>query len=432
MEKLTNHDSERMTLSCALVDGYMPDRTAGSLQRALALLKPEDFDDARHGAIWKTMQALQAAGSPIEGSTVKAELERASEWESIGWDYFFEILDMAPTSTSLLFHATNVRDHSNRRRLRSAGLELSSAAGRPDLGSTSELIARTEGALREIPRSVGGLPGKTLGELVREYFTLKPEDIRTLKTGFDDLDFYTHGLWPGQLVTIAARPGLGKTVLAMNLAVRAAAKDLRVLFFSLEMTREELNHRILAAESSVHLDTVRAATATGYDSDRIARAAEKIAPYDLTIFDKATQAKDDIFETARSRHAERAVGLVVVDYLQLVQVPGNDTRAQEIADVTRAMKQLAKDLGCPVVALSQLNRNAERDERPPRLADLRESGAIEQDSDVVLLIHRPDPKDDTQRDIIIAKQRNGPTGTFTLAFNGKFCRFENLVFKPLE
>ena len=429
-DPLVDLHAEQALLSCAMVDAYEQFSLA-ELRKLLSLLQPEDFSDPRHQAVWRAAISVANAGGPIEGGAIRGAMERLGSLDAVDSDYFWSLADLMPTSTTLAYYGGIVRDLAAKRRLRDAGRIIAEQAAAGGEESASTLIADAEGRIREIPTGATTLKPRPLRELLDEFaaeLATGHVSARTVATGLADLDrLLAGGLWPGQLVTVAARPGMGKTTLALGIASHAAfTLRRRVAFFSMEMRARELTDRILCVRANVDLGAVRERSAVGYDRERLEAAMIDLGDRDLRFYDEASQRVDQIAEAARGSHREKPLDLVVVDYLQLVLTAGKDTRAQEVADVTRGLKALAGEIGVPVLALSQLNRNAERDDRPPRLSDLRESGAIEQDSDVVLMLHRLKQEEGEARtpyDLIVGKQRNGPTDTLRLGFDASRVRF---------
>ncbi|RDV84593.1 replicative DNA helicase [Ammonifex thiophilus] len=413
-----------------------------TLSRVEELVRPEDFYEEAHRAIYEAMLELEEKSLPIDLITVTEHLRREGKLEKAGGAaYVASLVDVVPTAAHAEHYAKLVRDKALLRslvevatRIRDLGLE--------EAGDARQLLSEAERWLAELSAAEVESSFVALSEVLEAVLQHLEESYRYrgkklgLPTGFEELDGLLSGLWPQDLIILASRPGMGKTSLALSISLNVAREvALPVGFFSLEMSREQLIQRLLAAEARVDHRRVRTAEFTDEDWVRLSQAAARLAPLPLYIDDTPGLSVRDLRARARRLKAQAGgLGLVVVDYLQLVQPPRRmENRQQEIAFVSRSLKHLAKELNCPVLALSQLSRAPEtRQDKRPQLSDLRESGSLEQDADVVMFIYREDYyRPDTDKpgvaEIIVAKQRNGPTGTAELAFLREYTCFVTLA-----
>ena len=433
-------EAEQAVLGGLLLDPSAWDNVAD-------VLTADDFYRADHKLIFQAIATLAATSKPTDVVTVVGELERRSELEQAGGQITVLTLSRdTPTAANVRAYADIVRERSILRQLVTAGSEIASAVFNNDGETARELVDKAEQKVFEIAEM--GFRGKQGAQAVRallpgvidqidEAFA-NPDSLRGLPTGFADFDKMTGGLRPGDLVIVAVRPSMGKTTLAVNMAEYAALhtrdKPASVAIFSMEMPSEQVITRMLSSIGGVPLHNLRSGKISDDDWVRITSATSQLS--EAKIFIDETPALSPTELRARSRRVKREHGLdlIVVDYLQLMQVPGNkENRATEISEISRGLKVLAKELSCPVIALSQLNRGVEqRENKKPVMSDLRESGAIEQDADMILLIYREEVYDrqTTKKgiaEIDLVKHRNGEIGTFVLTFQGQFTRFANYV-----
>ncbi|BEQ15413.1 replicative DNA helicase [Desulfoferula mesophila] len=396
-------------------------------------LKPGDLYDRRHGFIYEAMLALYERNQPVDEITLTSRLADEGRLEAVGGPaYLAELADIMLAPAHVEHYAAQVREKAEARAFIAAaykGIELVQKAN----GDLSEVLEQAEaGIFAANKRGSAGGPaplGQGLKALLEEMGTRKKPGI---PTGFPSLDRLTLGLHPGDLAVVAGRPGMGKSAFAVQVARNIAADGMPVVVFSLEMSREQLQQRLLAGEAGVAFQKIRAQQLYGEHWSLITKAAEVLHALPLLIDDSPALSVLQIRSRARRVAAKGRLGLVVVDYLQLARAPKakEAKREEEVAEVSRSLKALAKELHCPVMALSQLNRKVEersdKDKRP-RLSDLRESGAIEQDADLIAFIYRPGvytkDKSDQSAEIIVEKQRNGPTDTAHLLFEGPYVRF---------
>jgi len=405
----------------------------------LELLRTGDFYRESHRKIFRAMIELADRSEPVDIITLSECLKNRGELEAVGGSaYLASLNDFVPTAANISYYARIVREKSILRHLINAATEVATK-GYDGTGNVEELLDSAERAIFDITEQrikgsfvkVGDMMKDSI-KMVEKLFERKTM-ITGVPTGFKDLDTKTAGLQPADLIIVAARPGMGKTAFSLNIASHAAFSGYGVVVFSLEMAKEQLALRLLCSEARVDNSKVR----TGYLSDRdfpkLATAAGRL--HDALIFIDDTPAISVLELRAKARRIardrEKKLGLIIVDYLQLMRGTGAaQNREQEISEISRSLKALAKELNVPVLAVSQLNRRVEdRNDKTPQLSDLRESGAIEQDADVIAFIYREaayNPKsDDNTATITIAKQRNGPTGDLTLTFLREFTRFED-------
>ncbi len=428
-----NLEAEMSVLSAMLIHR---DATVEVLQR----LEPDDFYKQAHRTIFEAMRDLHDRDSEIDSITLAEELDRRGALEAVGGRaYLLTLADYVPTAASVLHHADIVRSRSVLRRL----IDVCTDVTRRAFDGAEEaraLLDEAEKEILEIARDEDVGEPQGMRDLVWETFK-RIESFRGrhgtctgIPTGFIDLDDYTSGLQPGELIVIAARPSMGKTSLALNIMERASAAGHAAAFFSLEMTSDQVTQNLLCATARVNAHRLRRGTISNEDFQRLQEAASEI--YNRRIFIDETPGISilNLRTKARRLKQKEDIQIVFVDYLQLVSAGARvDSRQQEISVISRSLKALAKELEVPVVALSQLNRAVEqREDHRPRMSDLRESGAIEQDADVVMMLHREDYYRETEEnrglaELILAKQRNGPTGTVKLRFFREFMRFESFV-----
>ncbi len=412
--------------------------SADAMADVVEILEADDFYRSAHAKIYSTVRNLFAHGEPVDVLTVVEALRKQGTLDEVGGRlYILDLVDQVPTPAGAAHYARIVADAALRRRL------IGAAADIIDMGYTGardadQIADEAEQRIYNVARREDRDETAQLRDLVDQAM-LDLEAIQNresaytgLASGFRDLDDLTSGLQEGNLVVIAARPGVGKSSLAMNIARNVAVADHSVAVFSLEMSRTEIGMRMLCAEARVPWDRIRSKKVGPDDWMRVVSAAEVLHDAPLHIVDSGNVNIVDIRAKARRMHTGRTgLSLIIVDYLQLMTSPQArrpDNRQQEVAEISRSLKLLAKELRIPVVALSQLNRNPEaRADKRPQLSDLRESGAIEQDSDVVMFIHRDDndPEKKRQAEIIIAKHRNGPTGSVVLNFEPSLTQFRN-------
>jgi replicative DNA helicase len=413
------------------------------INHALELIKPHDFFREAHRTIFDKMVALSEHSRAIDLVTLREELARSGQLDAVGGPaYIASLVDGVPRTTNVGHYAAIVKEKATRRSLILAANRILASAYSGE-EEADELLDDAERAVFEIADSGLRSGFVSLSQLVHEGFhTIEKLQERKglvsgVSTGFDQLDEMTSGLQPSDLIIVAARPSMGKTSFTLNVAGHVGTTtDMTVGFFSLEMSKEQLFMRMLTSEARIDAHRFRAGFLSEQDYARLTGALAKLDRANVFIDDSASIGVLEMRAKARRLKAEHGLNLLVVDYIQLMQGHGRvENRQQELASISRSLKGLAKELQVPVVALSQLSRapDARADHRP-QLSDLRESGALEQDADLVLFIYREDQyerKDETDgvAEIIIGKQRNGPTGMVKLAFIKEHTRFENLEWR---
>jgi replicative DNA helicase len=416
--------------------------SAEAIADVVEVLHPDDFYRGAHRKLFETMRAVYARGDPVDVITTTEELKRTGLLDDVGGPlYVRDLGDQVPTPAGAAHYARIVAQAALLRRL------ISAAADIMDLGYSSpedpETVAdEAEQRIYEVARRDDKDQVAQVRDLIDEaMMTLESIQNREAQyegvpTGFRDLDALTSGMQEGNLIVVAARPGVGKSSFVTNLA-RNVAVDSRepVALFSLEMSRWEIGMRLLCGEARVPWDRIRNKRVGAEDWSNIVQAAEKLHDAPLSIVDSGNVTIVDIRARARRLATrQQGLGVIVVDYLQLMSHHRRvDNRQQEIAEISRSLKLLAKELKIPVIAVSQLNRDPERrQDKRPQLSDLRESGAIEQDSDVVIFIHRDDSDQSVKgmANLIVAKHRNGPTGDIPLTFLPSLTQFKNFTPGP--
>jgi len=410
---------------------------------AAEVLTRNDFYREPHRRIFEAMSALAERSQPIDLVTLKDELIKASALEGVGGAaYLASLLDGVPRITNVEHWSRIIKEKAVLRNLIHASTRIVQECYEAE-DDPALLLDRAEKAIFDIAehRIRQGFVG--IREIVKESFrtidqlSQSKELVTGIPTGFVDLDEKTSGLQKGDLIIVAARPAMGKTSLCLNIAQYASIKTGETVgIFSLEMAKEQLVLRMLCSDARVDSHRLRTGNLQEKDWARLAKAYADLSASKIFIDDSATLTPLEMRAKCRRLKAEHGLGMVVVDYLQLVSGSGRvENRQQEISSISRSLKGLAKELSVPVVALSQLSRAPEtRTEKRPQLSDLRESGALEQDSDIVIFIFREEEYKATDEnrgiaELIIGKQRNGPTGTVRLAFIKEFTRFENLEWR---
>lgn len=410
-----------------------------ALNEVMDKLDPDDFYVPAHEAIFEAVRTLYNTNQAIDAITVSEELRRSGSLERVGGlGFVTRLLDIVPSAANVEYYAGIVLEHSQRRQLIRAGSAVTDLALRLDDEIAAVLDRAEQTILGVAERKVGAgihpigpLFFSTLEQL--EALEARGSDVTGLSTGFRDLDRKLTGLHPANLVIIAARPAMGKSALTANIATHVAVKErLPVAFFSLEMSKEEVAQRMLCSEARIDSMKLRTGQIGEAAWPRLTDAAGRL--YDAPVFvdDSPVVTVTDIRAKCRRLKRQHGLGLVVVDYLQLMQGAVRENRQQEIAEISRALKNLARELEVPIIAVSQLNRNLEsRDNKRPRLGDLRESGSLEQDADIVMFIYRDEyynPGGDKQgiAEVDVAKHRAGSTGVVEMTFMPEFTKFSDL------
>ncbi len=411
-------------------------------------LIPEDFYRHEHRLIYQALSELAKRYKPLDAVTVSEHLEANGRLQDTGGlPYLAGLVQDTPGASNILAWADIVREHSIRRQLIRAGAQIIEKGYAKDGTDTGEMLDQAEREVFQIAErrrhndkvgvQVADLVGTAVEEIQRRS---EGQDTAGLPTGLHRFDDRTTGLHPGDLVILAARPAMGKTSLAMNWVEHAAMiKKVPAAVFSMEMPALQLAQRLISSHGRINQEGLRKGQLNPEEWGRINSAATTLRESVIIIDDTPALSPTELRARARRMKREHKIGLIMVDYLQLMQVPNSsENRTNEIAEISRSLKALAKELELPVIALSQLNRSVEqRDNKRPRMSDLRESGGIEQDADLIVFIYRdeyynPDSIDKGVSEVIIAKQRNGPTGTIRAAFLGQYTRFENLATEYMD
>lgn len=413
--------------------------SADAANIALEKLHAEDFYTPAHQQVFEAIQVLFDANEPIDAVTVSEHLRRDGSLDRMGGiDFLTRLLDAVPTSSNIDYYAGIVEEHALRRKLMKVGGQIGSIATEMT-DPIDEVVDRAEQAVFAVSdRKVGdGLApiDNLLGPAIEKAEDLqrKGSEITGIPTGFRDLDRKLAGLHPTNLIVVASRPGMGKTALALNIAQHVAVADHPVAIFSLEMSREEVVTRMLCAAGRIDSQKLRTGRLSETDFSKLSTAASTLYKKPIYVDDSPGLTVTEIRAKSRRLRRKPGLGLVIVDYLQLMQGSGGENRQQEIAIISRSLKNLARELNVPILALSQLNRSLEsREDKRPRLGDLRESGAIEQDSDVVMFIYRDEyynPENQESRgvaEIVIAKHRQGAVGKVDMTFMPEFTLFGDM------
>ncbi len=426
----------------AVLGGLMLDQRAWD--QIADAVSSDDFYRPDHRLIFSAIEALVERDQPPDAVTVSEYLKRTTQLEAAGGvDYIAQLVEDTPSAANIRAYARIVRERSMLRQLIEIGGDIAASAHDQEGRTVDELVDLAEQRVFEIAdrgqrRGAGFRPLKQiLPETIDRLDVLSHTEgeITGISTGFADMDQMTAGLQRGDLIIVAGRPSMGKTTFAMNIAENAAiGNQVPTAIFSMEMSSEQLSFRMIGSIGRVNQSRLRTGKLSEEDWSRIDSAVSMMSNAPIFIDDGAGLSPTEMRARARRLKREHGLGLIVVDYLQLMQVAGTkENRATEISEISRSLKALAKELDVPVIALSQLNRSVEqRTDKKPVMSDLRESGAIEQDADLIVFIYREEVYEaDTPRkgiaDIIIGKQRNGPVGEFHLTFLGEFTKFENLV-----
>ncbi len=428
----------------SVLGGLMLDHQAW--ERVSEILAAEDFYHPAHRIVFSILQNLANRDRPFDAVVAMEALKTAGQLEAMGGEaYLYELQHNTPSAANIKTYAEIVREKSVLRQLIKASTEIIESAYSPQESTANELLDTAERKVFHIsetqrvhgsgPVRVDSLLKKAVDHIDKLHQS--GTHITGTSTGYTDLDNLTSGLQPADLVIVAGRPSMGKTAFAMNIAEHVAIKDCTkpVLVFSMEMPGESLALRLLSSHGRIDQQNMRSGNFTDSDWPRIGSAVNLLSETKLFIDD--TPALNPMELRSRARRVARehgGLGLIVIDYLQLMQSEGHrDNRVAEISEISRSLKTLAKELHVPVIALSQLNRGLEqRQDKRPVMSDLRESGAIEQDADVIMFIYRDEVYNQNTPDkglaeIIISKQRNGPIGKVKLTFLGKYTRFENYI-----
>ena len=431
-----NTEAEASILGSVLID-------SDAIVKIADIIRPEDFYDERHARIYEAILQLYERHSPIDVLTLSDQLRSTGMLDMVGGaSYITELTNFVPTATHADRYAEIIAQKSMRRRLIKASQSIAEL-GFDETQSLQELIENAETRLFEVSQQHIKQDISSIENILSSSFDRLDElhkdkgKLRGVPTGYKDLDNVLAGLQPSDLFILAARPSMGKTAFSLNLAHNVALKaKMPVLIFSLEMSKEQLVDRLLAAESGVNAWNLRTGNLSDSDFEKIGHAMGALSEAQIFIDDSAGISVSDMRTKARREAHQRELGLIIVDYLQLMsggaRFSSDSNRVQEISEISRGLKGIARELNVPVIALSQLSRSVDsRSPAIPVLSDLRESGSIEQDADVVAFVYRedyynPDTENKNITKILIKKHRNGPTGDVDLYFDREKQRFRSL------
>lgn len=431
------HDilAEKSLIGCLIIDGGAFDEIADLSMRK------EDFFHPQYGIIFEALKTLAIEQKPIDFITICSKLNETNKLDIVGGkDTILSIVEDQASAANMYHYAKIVKDKANIRGIIHTANKIAEK-GMQHVGRVDDFISDVESSFFRLTNDAKSGGMQRLNDCLKtnikmlEDASLRPGEILGLSTGYKKLDELLLGMQAGQLIVLAARPAMGKTVLGLNVAINSCARSgLPIAIFSLEMLSHELSLRILSRQSRVDSKKMKRKDFLDTDLRNIGRAIQELSTMPIFINDAGDVALSDIQSYCRKIKSEHGLGMVMIDYLQLMRSHSNNpSREQQISEISRGLKSMAKELQCPVLALSQLNRGVEtRPNKRPTTADLRESGAIEQDADIVMFIYRdevynPDTKDKGIAEIIIGKNRSGETGTVKLAFIGMHSSFEELA-----
>jgi replicative DNA helicase len=434
-----SEDAEQAVLGAMMID-------TDAIMRASEIVDDTMFYREAHRRVFRAMMALTERREVVDPLTLTDEMARRGELDaSGGGEYISSLIDAVPTAANVEYHARIVREKAMLRRLIEVSTSIVSEAFAART-TAAEMLDAAEHKILQLSQARGSVDFTRIKELLWpsmeriEALSKGGKTITGVPSGFADLDDITSGFQPSELIIVAARPAMGKTSFCLNLAQHAAIEhNIPIAFFSLEMSKESLVQRLLTSEARIDAQRLRKGLLRDDDFPRLARAAGILSSAPIYIDDSAGISLLEMRSRARRLKVDSGVGMVIVDYLQLIQGPSSaENRQQEISQISRSLKALAKELAVPVIALSQLSRAPEQrtgESKRPQLSDLRESGAIEQDADLVVFLFRPEvyegPTDkdgnslEGRSEVIVGKQRNGPIGTVNLYFHKNYTRFES-------
>jgi len=437
---------QNLEAEMSVLGGVMLENEA--LNRALEVLTPVDFYRESHRKIFKALISLSEKNEPADLVTLTAELNKRGDLEDVGGGtYLATLVDYVPTAANITYYCKLVKEKSVARKLIEVSTDIATKGY--EGGDMEEILDQAEKSIFEIAENRIRPSYYPVRDILKDTFKTieklydRKELVTGVPTGYHDLDKMTAGLQPSDLVIIAGRPSMGKTAFALNLveyATTHADNKLPAVVFSLEMSKEQMVQRLLCSVAKVDAGRLRTGHLGESDWPKLTMAAGQLSEARIFIDDTPAISVLELRSKARRLKAEHGLGMIIVDYLQLMRGSNSENRQQEISEISRSLKALAKELQLPVIALSQLNRSLEsRTDKRPMMADLRESGAIEQDADVIMFVYREavycddcksrektcEKGHDKDAEVIIGKQRNGPIGIVHLTFRGEFTRFEN-------
>jgi replicative DNA helicase len=436
-----SQEAEQSVLGALMLDNRAWDRIADRLGA-------EDFYRGDHRLIFSVMEQLIERRQPLDVLTLSEALKSREQLSAVGGEaYLYELAKNTPSAANIVAYADIVREQSVLRQLIATGTDITDNAFNPEGREIKELLDDAEQRVFRIaeqkgrgsgPVEIGTLLARATDRIDALYHSAG--SLTGVSSGYADLDEMTSGLQPGDLIIIAGRPSMGKTAISVNIAEHAAIKgSVPVLIFSMEMPAESLVMRMLSSLGSIDQHRVRTGKLKDEDWPRITAGIEMLSETKLFIDDTPALTPSEVRSRARRLAREHGqLGLVVIDYLQLMQVPGSkENRAVEVSEISRQLKALAKELKAPIIACSQLNRSLEsRTDKRPVMSDLRESGSLEQDADLILFVYRDEVYNEEtaekgKAEIIIAKHRNGPIGKIFLTFRGQYTRFDNFAYEDV-
>ena len=443
-EKVPPHnlEAERAVLGDCLLD-------ADALTLAVDSLRSDDFYDAVHRLVFDVICEMSSKSKAVDPLTVMEELSKKNLLESVGGQAFIaELVDAVPTTANVEYHIRIVKDKAVHRRLIQVGTEIAKMGYAEDK-ELEEILDEAERAVFEVTQSGNKAFFRRISDVlaptfknIEERFHSPSAKVNGVPSGFNDFESLTGGFQPGSLNIVAARPSMGKTALALGIALNAAVEhSIPVLIFSLEMSAEQLVLRMLGSRAKINIHDLKTGVFHESSWHDLAEAAGELSGAPIFIDDSSVLSTLELRARSRrfkSQYVKDGLGLIIVDYLQLMHLPKRiENKQQEVAEISRSLKAVARELDLPLMALSQLSRAVEqRNEKRPQLSDLRDSGAIEQDADLVILLYRPgyyeSPSgelEDPTAEVILAKHRNGPTGTVNLIFQKEYARFVNKAFE---
>jgi replicative DNA helicase len=439
-EDLGRRPPQDIAAEQSVLGGMMLSKDA--IADVVEVVRAVDFYRPAHEIVFDAITDLYGRGEPADAVTVADELTKQGQLSRIGGPaYLHELLSSVPTAANAGYYARIVRERSVLRKLVEAGTRIVQLGYAPEGGDVEDLVNAAQAEIYAVTERRTTEDYLPLSEVIEgtideiEASGHRGDGMIGIPTGFADLDQLTNGLHSGQMVVIAARPAVGKSTVGLDIARSAAIhNDLTTVIFSLEMSRNEITMRLLSAEARIPLQNMRKGTMREEDWTRLARTMGEVNEKPLFIDDSPNMSLMEIRAKCRRLKQRHDLKLVIVDYLQLMTSGKRvESRQQEVSEFSRALKLLAKEIEVPVIAISQLNRGPEqRTDKKPQMSDLRESGSIEQDADMVILLHREDMYEKEspragEADFIVAKHRNGPTDTITVAFQGHYSRFVDMA-----
>lgn len=439
-EDLGRRPPQDIAAEQSVLGGMMLSKDA--IADAVEMVRSVDFYRPAHEIVFDAITDLYGRGEPADAVTVSDELTKRGQLGRIGGPaYLHELISSVPTAANAGYYAKIVRERAVLRRLVEAGTRIVQLGFSPDGGDVEELVNAAQAEIYAVTERRASEDYLPLGDIIEgtideiEASSHRGDGLVGIPTGFADLDRLTNGLHPGQMIVIAGRPAMGKSTVGLDIARSAAIHNNQTtVIFSLEMGKNEITMRLLSAEARIPLQNMRKGTMREEDWTRLARTMGEVNEKPLFIDDSPNMSLMEIRAKCRRLKQRHGLKLVIVDYLQLMTSGKRvESRQQEVSEFSRALKLLAKEIEVPVIAISQLNRGPEqRTDKKPQMSDLRESGSIEQDADMVILLHREDMYEKEspragEADFIVAKHRNGPTDTITVAFQGHYSRFVDMA-----